>query len=113
MYAIRSYYDCSGSLVNNVNEDATPYFLTANHCISSDLEASSLVAYFNYENSTCTSADASLDQTISGSELVASSSSRRRSAPEWGCRYRIPGCGGLPRIRPSRASAGPSRNNFV
>ncbi len=69
-----SYY-CSGSLVNNVNEDATPYFLTANHCISSDLEASSLVAYFNYENSTCTSADASLDQTISGSELVASSSS--------------------------------------
>jgi PKD repeat protein len=66
-----SYY-CSGSLVNNVNEDATPYFLTANHCISSDLEASTLVAYFNYENSSCTSDDASLKQSVSGSELLAS-----------------------------------------
>lgn len=69
-----SYY-CSGALVNNVNEDAISYFLTANHCISSDLEASTLVAYFNYENSTCTSMDASLDQSVSGSELLASSSS--------------------------------------
>lgn len=28
-------YICSGSLINNANNDKTPYFLTANHCYSS------------------------------------------------------------------------------
>jgi len=27
---------CSGSLVNNVTQDGTPYFLTANHCLGTD-----------------------------------------------------------------------------
>ncbi|MDD2279688.1 MAG: hypothetical protein PHS05_11570, partial [Bacteroidales bacterium] len=27
-----NWYVCTGSLVNNTNQDATPYFLTANHC---------------------------------------------------------------------------------
>lgn len=66
-----SYY-CSGALVNNTREDGTPYFLTANHCISTASEASSLVAYFNYENSGCRTSDASLDQSVSGARLIAS-----------------------------------------
>ncbi|RKD91505.1 T9SS type A sorting domain-containing protein [Mangrovibacterium diazotrophicum] len=66
-----SYY-CSGALLNNAREDGTPYFLTANHCISSTTEASTLVAYFNYENSTCESSDASLSQSVSGASLRAS-----------------------------------------
>ncbi|MHB9019797.1 MAG: T9SS type A sorting domain-containing protein [Minisyncoccota bacterium] len=65
-----SYY-CSGALVNNVRGDRTPYFLTANHCIDSQSLASTLVTYFNYENSSCTSQDASLGQSLSGSGLVA------------------------------------------
>ena len=67
-------YYCSGALVNNVREDQTPYFLTANHCISSNSVAKTLVAYFNYENSTCTSNDAELDQSLSGAELKATNS---------------------------------------
>jgi len=28
-----SRYNCTGSLINNTNNDLTPYFLTANHCL--------------------------------------------------------------------------------
>ena len=65
-----SYY-CTGFLVNNVKEDGKPYFQTANHCISTNSEASTLVTYFNYENSTCTSSDAKTMQTLSGATLKA------------------------------------------
>lgn len=68
-----SYY-CTGALVNNVREDETPYFLTANHCISTSSEAATLVTYFNYENSTCSSSDASQLQTLSGATFKAGSS---------------------------------------
>ena len=67
-------YFCTGFLVNNVREDGTPYFQTANHCISSNTEATTLVTYFNYENSSCTSSDASLAQTLSGATLKATNS---------------------------------------
>lgn len=67
-----SYY-CSGSLINNTEMDGTPYFLTANHCISNQTEANSLITYFNYENSTCGSDDANESQTISGATLRATS----------------------------------------
>lgn len=72
---------CSGSLVNNTAEDKTPYFLTAEHCISSPENASSMVFYWNYQNSTCrtrgTSENGSVtddsadDQTSSGAILRA------------------------------------------
>ena len=58
-------YFCTGSLLNNVKEDETPYFLTANHCISTESVTKTLVTYFNFENSTCTSDDAVKTQTIS------------------------------------------------
>jgi PKD repeat protein len=70
----RYEYYCTGSLVNNVREDGTPYFLTANHCISTNAMAQTLVTYFNYENSTCGGSDASLDQTLAGASLVANNS---------------------------------------
>lgn len=44
---------CSGQLVNNVRQDNTPYFLTANHCGISSSNASSVVFYWNYQNSSC------------------------------------------------------------
>ncbi|MGQ1946003.1 T9SS type A sorting domain-containing protein [Geofilum sp. OHC36d9] len=68
-----SYY-CTGALMNNVREDNLPYFLSANHCISTDDEAQSLVVYFNYENSSCDADDASMDQSLSGASLRATSS---------------------------------------
>ena len=67
-----SYY-CTGALLNNVKEDETPYFLTANHCIRSELVANTLVTYFNYENSTCSTNDALKYQTIAGATFLAGS----------------------------------------
>jgi len=46
---------CTGSLVNNTNQDCTPYFLTAWHCYE-DATATQLnqwIFYFNYEASGC------------------------------------------------------------
>ncbi len=44
---------CTGFLVNNANQDCTPFFMTANHCGISANNAASLVSYWNFENSTC------------------------------------------------------------
>ena len=44
---------CSGFMVNNVRQDLTPYFMTAFHCEVTASNAASLVAFWNYENSTC------------------------------------------------------------
>ncbi|MFN8206819.1 MAG: trypsin-like peptidase domain-containing protein [Bacteroidales bacterium] len=46
-------YLCTGFLVNNTANDGTPYFITANHCISSFKMLSTFVAYFNYEIEGC------------------------------------------------------------
>lgn len=67
-------YFCTGTLLNNVKEDETPYFLTANHCINSELVANTLITYFNYEDSSCNSDDAAFTQTLSGATFKAGSS---------------------------------------
>ena len=44
---------CTGFLVNNVNQDGAPYFMTANHCGVNAGNAASLVTHWNFENSVC------------------------------------------------------------
>ncbi len=44
---------CTGQLIDNTSGDGTPYFLTANHCVSTASHAQSMVLYFNYESPTC------------------------------------------------------------
>ena len=44
---------CSGSLVNNTAQDFTPYFMTANHCISTQASATSMSLIWNYESPSC------------------------------------------------------------
>ena len=44
---------CTGFMVNNVRQDLTPYFMTAFHCTVTASNAASLVAFWNYENTTC------------------------------------------------------------
>ena len=45
----KSYYVCSGGLLNDTDDGSTrPFFLTANHCISKDSEAASTETFFNY-----------------------------------------------------------------
>jgi PKD repeat protein len=64
-------YYCTGSLINNARSDGTPYFLTANHCISKQVEASSLVLYFNFEKVTCDGSESKTAKTLSGATLIA------------------------------------------
>jgi len=59
---------CSGSLVNNVRQDETPYFLTANHCLGGE---STWIFMFNYESPDCTNIDGPTYMTVQGSTLRA------------------------------------------
>lgn len=71
-YTIGGQFLCSGQLVNNTRVDFTPYFLTANHCLSSEAEANSTVFYWNYQTSQCGGTpDGQLGQTQSGASLTA------------------------------------------
>lgn len=45
---------CSGGLINDTVEDSLiPYFLTANHCLSTQSSASSVEAFWDYKPSSC------------------------------------------------------------
>ena len=47
-------FQCSGTLLNDGDENSfVPYFLTANHCISTQSEAESLEATWFYEQESC------------------------------------------------------------
>lgn len=62
---------CSGVLVNNVSNDATPYVLTAGHCISDSAGAANSVFVFGYESPYCGGPDGSVTKAVSGAELKA------------------------------------------
>ena len=46
---------CTGNLMNDRNSTGTPYFLTANHCISTQAVASTLQTFWFYRTPTCNS----------------------------------------------------------
>lgn len=60
---------CSGQLIATTAQDEQPYFLTANHCISSQGQASSAQFIFRYERNNCTGSFNNGAST-SGSTLV-------------------------------------------
>ncbi|MBD3868931.1 MAG: hypothetical protein IFK94_12455, partial [Acidobacteria bacterium] len=68
--------NCTGFMVNNTANDQRPFFMTAYHCgYSSSSAAASLVAYWNYETSTCGGApNGSLSDFSSGAFFRAASS---------------------------------------
>ncbi len=62
---------CTGALINTTAQDERPYFLTANHCLSSN--TGNWVFYFNHETPDCAGdEDAPIDQSVSGSTILAS-----------------------------------------
>ncbi len=67
----RGGFACSGSILNNTAEDATPYMLTAEHCGS----MTNAVVVFEYENATCNGGGASNSKSVSGATLLAASAS--------------------------------------
>jgi len=77
-----SSYICSGALVND-SEPASwiPYLLTANHCLSTQASASSLIAYFDFRTSVCNGTPPGLGTVpkVFGSTLLATGSATDQS----------------------------------
>jgi hypothetical protein len=46
-------YECSGGLLNDDGPGVTPYLLTANHCFSTQAEASTLEAFWDFKTPSC------------------------------------------------------------
>jgi hypothetical protein len=73
-YVKRPYlYVCSGGLVNSTVSPATPYFLTANHCISRDREASTLETFFQWTVGCNDSCPTQWEQPINTPKMLGSS----------------------------------------
>ncbi len=73
---IMGAYLCSGALINNTNNDGTPYFLSAYHCYDhgggSYTDPGTIVFRFNWQSSTCTNPAVSPSyNSLSGSVMRA------------------------------------------
>ena len=68
-------YWCSGAMINNTENDYTPYLLTADHCghDASEKDLSQWIFYFNYEFDGCGNVSSEPKyQTLTGCTRVAS-----------------------------------------
>jgi len=65
---------CSGSMINNANQDARQLYLTADHCGASRASAEDWILVFNYESADCTNPreEPSTAQTAQGFRLLSS-----------------------------------------
>jgi hypothetical protein len=60
---------CTGALINNAENDGTPYILSANHCYK---EPSTVVFWFNWESDNCQNPETEpLPQALSGAQQKA------------------------------------------
>jgi hypothetical protein len=68
-------YQCTGTLLNDTAGSGTPYFLSANHCISSQTAASTLRTRWFFKSTTCnsTSVNAGATWLESGATLLYAS----------------------------------------
>lgn len=64
-------YLCSGSMINNVRMDKTPYVLTAEHCLAS--EDQTYKFYFNYQTYECGGSTGIYARVANGGSIVARS----------------------------------------
>ena len=65
---------CTGTLLNNAAQNFVDYFLTANHCVANQTEASSTEFYWFYQTSSCNGTPpnpASVPRTGQGADYLA------------------------------------------
>jgi len=78
---------CTGSLVNNTNNDGKPYFLTANHCgeNAGDFDYRAWVFYFNYESDDCgfPTTEPDISHKVIGARLLAHSHNNTDGAADF------------------------------
>jgi hypothetical protein len=63
---------CSGTLLQSQANDFTPYFTTANHCVSTNSVASTVTSYWFFQTNSCNGSNASFS-TADNSSVVATS----------------------------------------
>ncbi|WP_312780074.1 trypsin-like peptidase domain-containing protein [Acidovorax temperans] len=70
-------YLCTGTLLNDANSSGTPYFLSANHCISEQTVASTLQTNWFFRSSSCNSGtlQSSSTRRVGGARLLYASAS--------------------------------------
>jgi len=63
---------CTGTLLNNSKNDRTPYFLSANHCISTQTVASTLQTEWKWRSASCdsTKIDSAYTSVLGGAQLL-------------------------------------------
>src|SRR5262249_17510969 len=68
---------CTGTLLNDSAQDFTPYFLTANHCVSTPTIAQTVEVYWFYQTTDCNSGVLRSDwvHQTGGANLLATESS--------------------------------------
>lgn len=67
-------YYCTGGLLNDTISSRTPYFLTANHCFTSQPSATSMEVFWRFKSTTCNGVgDPSNSPRTSGATLLATS----------------------------------------
>jgi hypothetical protein len=55
LYNDSGTYVCTGTLLNDSAQDYTPYFLTADHCVSTQAVARTVEVYWFYQTTSCNS----------------------------------------------------------
>jgi hypothetical protein len=60
---------CTGALLNNTNQQNLPLFITAQHCIVDQNDASKTIFVFGYESPWCHGPDGRVTHSLSGSVL--------------------------------------------
>ena len=68
-------YVCTGTLLNDAQSSGIPYFLSADHCVSTQTAASSLITFWSYRSASCNSltVDPTVTQLNGGATLLYSS----------------------------------------
>jgi len=68
---------CTGILLNDLAQDQIPYFLTANHCVSTQAVAQTVEVFWFYQTTSCNSGILRSDwvQQVGGANLLATQSS--------------------------------------
>jgi len=77
---------CTGSLINNTNNDGKPYFLTANHCgeYADSIDYAQWLFYFNFESSNCEQPVFEPElNTLSGSYMISHAQSGTTEASDF------------------------------
>lgn len=89
-------YTCTGTLMADVAKSGQPYFLTADHCVSSAVEADSVITYWFYRSTACGSPTVPNPGSVrltGGADLLHASASsdvsflRLKSLPPVGARH--------------------------